>query len=90
MAKDKRYNTAKILIETSTIKTFLEIFETILKTVVATDLHMNNNQMNKRLSNSEEFTIREIKNLAELLGVKEITLIELILAHISKGKGRRQ
>lgn len=88
MEKDKRYTTVKVLIETGTIKSFPEIFETIPKTVVASDLRVNYTHLTKRLNNSEEFTLKELATLADLIGIDSLILIGMVLKYMKK-KGKK-
>jgi len=77
-----------VLIETGTIKEFTDIFETIPKSVVAKDLRVNYTHLTKRINNSEEFTLRELTTLADLIGIDSLILIGLVVAHMKK-KGNK-
>jgi len=66
--KDPRYLSLKYLIKKGDITTFKEIFDHIPYTVVAHDLHTNNNRMKKMIANPGLFHLGEVYQMAELIG----------------------
>lgn len=91
MAKDKRYNTVKNLISAGYIKTFMEIFDTVPKSVIAADLGFNNDRINNLMANVERFIVKDLFKLASLIEVEEIEIMKLICnQHVADKKGRRK
>jgi len=94
MSKDRRYITVKNLIAAGYIKTFREIFETIPKTVVASDLGMNNIRFSSLIDNVERFKFRDIFHIASLFETDELVFLNLIhqqhLIDQKKGKGKNR
>ncbi len=78
MAKDKRYNTVKILIEGGHVPMFRDIFEHIAKTQVAADMGIHFNKMNRIIDNADLLTCKEIFILSGLIGIDAKTLFELV------------
>lgn len=78
MAKDKRYNTVKNLITGGYIKTFIEIFDTIPKSVVAQDLGFNSVRMTNLMNNVDRFILKDVIKLADLLEVDAMEVLKLI------------
>ena len=78
MERDRRYKIIANLITTGKLNNFREIFETLKKTVVKTDMGMHHDTFSKRLKHPESFTLKEMIHLASLIGVSHMTLIELI------------
>ena len=68
MRNDPRYLSLKYLIKKGDITTFKEIFYHIPYTVVANDLHTNNNRMKRLIENPEQFSLEELYILADLIG----------------------
>lgn len=78
MAKDKRYNTVKILIEGGHIPMFRNIFEHIAKTQVAADMGIHFNRFNKIIENADLLTGKEIFIFSGFIGIDAKVLFELI------------
>lgn len=78
MPKDKRYNTVKNLIAGGYIKTFVEIFDTLPKSVIAADLGFNNERINKLLVNVDRFIVKDLFKLASLIEADEMEIMKLI------------
>lgn len=76
--KDPRYKTVNILINAGAIKSFKEIFVHLPKTVVAKDLHMNNNRMSRLIEEPKDFTFKDIATIAKLAGIDFMTLAGMI------------
>jgi hypothetical protein len=90
MAKDKRYNTAKKLIEMGAMKSISEILDVIPKTVIGLDMRMHHDTFKRLLSNPGNFTLNQIFQLASLIGVDKMTMLNLILQEISLGDSKRK
>lgn len=78
MVKDRRYTTVKNLIEGGYIKSFLDIFDTIPKSVVARDLGMNNIRFTKLMNNVDLFWVRDLYKLAFYLEVDGMVVLQLV------------
>lgn len=66
-AKDPRYITVKFFLKKGHITTFRDIFKYIPYTVVANDLHTNNNRMKRLIEDPGLFHLYEIYKLADLI-----------------------
>ena len=86
MAKDIRYKTVKILIETGHVTTFREIFDHIPKTMVATDLGIHFNRMTKMVSSVNEIKVKDIFLFSGHFEVDAKVLFELIYNQRSSKK----
>jgi hypothetical protein len=78
MAKDRRYNTVKNLIVGGYIKNFIEIFDTLPKSVVAHDLGFNNVRMTNLINNVDRFMMKDLLKLASLIEVDGMEIIRLV------------
>jgi hypothetical protein len=76
--KDPRYKVINIMIKAGAIKSFKEIFTHLPKTVVAKDLHMNNNRMTNLIEDPKDFRFAEIATIAKLVGIDFMTLAGMI------------
>lgn len=77
--KDERYKMVRIVMEsTEGFKSFKEIFKLLPKSVVAKDMHMNNNRMQNLIDNPGDFTFNEIQEMAGLIGCKYDQLRDLV------------
>lgn len=81
--KDVRYKTVRIVMAAAEIKTFKDIFKIIPKSIVAKDMHTNNNRMERLINNPDGFTLAEINVLAKLFGCEYNKLRDLV----EKGAG---
>lgn len=81
--KDVRYKTVRIVMDAAEIKAFKEIFKIIPKSVVAKDMHMNNNRMQSLIDSPGGFTFAEIDVMAKLFGCDYKKLRDLV----EKGAG---
>lgn len=86
--KDRRYALIKIMIDAkkSPIKIFKDIFKNLPKSVLARDLHTNNNRMQGLIDNPLGFTLEEIDRIAGLIGCDPDKLVKLIRKQV-RGKG---
>ena len=90
MAKDKRYNTAKKLIEMGAMTGISEILDVIPKTVIGQDMGMHNETFNKLIRNPGNFTLNQIFQLAALIGVDKMIMVDLILKDLSARDNKRK
>jgi hypothetical protein len=90
MAKDRRYNAVKSMMEVNNISNFKEIFDIIPKTLVSKDMGMNYQTFTRKVEGPDQFTIRELISLSELFEVLPDALFRRILSDIpvSKKKGK--
>jgi hypothetical protein len=86
MAKDRRYSTVKVLIETGNIKSFREIFDHIPKSVVYSDLGMNYTRFAKLIDSPALFTLQELITLAGFFGIDSRKMIDLAYTQHITGK----
>lgn len=85
--KDPRYKVVQIMIQEGAVKTFKDIFKYIPKTVVAKELHKNNNRMGEMIDIPTQFTFAEVVTLAELIEVDFAVIAGLIVKKkIAKGQ----
>lgn len=94
--KDERYKMVRIVMEsTEGFKAFKEIFRLLPKSVLAKDMHMNNNRMQSLIDNPGNFTYNEVNEMAGLIGCKYDHLRDLIekaagLATVKNSKAKQQ
>lgn len=86
MAKDKRYTTVKNLITGGYIKSFSEIWETLPKTIVARDLKKHHQTFSKLISSPEKIKFEEALEIAALIDIDGIQIINLIYSEIDPNK----
>lgn len=89
MAKDKRYSTVKILIETGNVTTFADIFDHIPKTTVAADLGIHFNRMTRMIGNVNEIKTGDIFLLSTHFGIDAKVMFDLIYNQHHKKPGTR-
>jgi hypothetical protein len=91
MAKDRRYNTVKNLIVGGYIKNFIEIFDTLPKSVVANDLGFNNVRMTNLINNVDRFMMKDLLKLASLIEVDGMEIIRLVYnQYVLDNKNKRK
>ncbi|MET3875980.1 hypothetical protein [Chitinophaga sp. OAE865] len=83
MAKDKRYNAIKELIERGGITDFNKIFDIMPPSTMARHMGINYNNFTKRQADCGRFTVKEIMKMAELIGVED-TIIAVLLINATK------
>jgi len=76
--KDHRSKVIKIMINAKGIKNFQDIFKVLPRSVVAGDMHTNNNRFYRLVLNPGEFTFNEVRQMAKLIGCKYEQLRELV------------
>lgn len=86
MAKDPRYERAKILLNAGNIKSFAELFDVIPMSIVAKDIGKHNMRFAAMIENRDRFTIKELRKLARLF---EMEPLELIAIALKPEPGRR-
>jgi hypothetical protein len=84
--KDPRYKAAKVLIGAKHIKTFKEIFDHIPKSVIAKELHTNNNRMSEVIEDAAHLRVGEVAKIAKLIGVPFMVIAGLVDAGLKNGK----
>lgn len=78
MLRDKRYNTARVLIEGGHVTIFVQLFDIIPLSVVAVDSGSNYVRFKRLVNNPSRFKLRDIFILAQLFNIPELTMITLI------------
>src|SRR5690349_13771805 len=79
MAKDHRYRTVRVMLNArGGIKSFKEIFKILPRSVMAQNMHTNNNRFYRLVLNPGDFTINEIRQMARLIGCKYEKLRDLV------------
>jgi hypothetical protein len=68
-----------MFIEQGEIKTILQIFDYIPKSVVSTELKTNNNRFTKLIKDPLEFKLIELSKIAKAIGVDTKVLVDLAL-----------
>lgn len=84
--KDNRYKAVKSLIESNSLKKLLDIFDIVGILVVRVELKMNYNTLQRRVTNPELLTLKDVKALAELFDVDPTLIFNLALAGMKKTK----
>lgn len=90
MTKDKRYKSVNSLISGGYVKTLIEIFDTIPKSVVAKDLGVSLDRFTKMINDVERFGIRNLFRMAQLIEVDEIMILNLIYHQYQADKKARR
>lgn len=92
MANDPRYSTIRDLILKGYLKSLQEIFEKelISRSKVARDLGLNPTRFSNNLLHPERFTLKDLYNLAELVDVDGIQILQLVDADYVKNKKPRK
>ncbi|WEK34159.1 MAG: hypothetical protein P0Y53_16850 [Candidatus Pseudobacter hemicellulosilyticus] len=84
--KDKRYQTVKMYIDAGAIKSFQDIFDILPKSILSRDLRLNYSRLVKRVHNPNLFTLREIRQMAELIEVDGLVVYRLIDSFFKRKK----
>lgn len=90
MAKDKRYKTVKHLIESGHITEFREIFDTIPKTIVATDMGTNYKRLLRLVENVDQFKVADLYSLAGMFEVDRLVFMKLVIRQSETEGGKRK
>ena len=78
MNKDERYEIVKDMIEAGKVTEFRQIFKYVPKTVLAHDLSTNTTRMTRMIDDVQEFSVKEIFIIAELIEVDHSVIYRLI------------
>jgi hypothetical protein len=78
MTKDRRYTTVKNLISGGYLKTFIEIFDTIPKSVIAKDLGISLDRFTAMMNDVERFSVRNLLLIADLLEIDGKLVLDLV------------
>jgi len=76
--KDLRFELIKIMIETERIKTFPQIFRYMPRHTMAKYLHIGPKRLKIRVSDTSTYTFGELSLPAELIGVNNIIILNMI------------
>lgn len=87
MTRDNRYNVVRILLEKGEIKTIIQIFQYIPKSVVSQELRTNNNRFSLLVKDPHRFKIKELVKIADAIGIEPEVLV-LMALHGQKRKAR--
>lgn len=90
MENDARYKAVKILIESGYIDNFVGIFSYLPKSVLGSDIGINNNRLTRLIGRPEQFSIQELNSIAALMGVEPLKIINLIYSQIEINKNNRK
>jgi hypothetical protein len=89
MAKDKRYTVAKNLIETGAIKTVRDLLEVMDKKAIYKDV-MSPVRFDTLIADPAQFRFSDAYRIAEIIGVEERLVIDLIHAEYLSRKRKRK
>jgi len=90
MPKEKRYRAAKNQIEGGYIKTLTDLLDVLDKTPLSKDIHTSAVRFNKLILNPALFTFQDAYNIAEIIGVDEKLILEIIHSEwVSRKKKKR-
>jgi len=88
MEKEKAYKTIKRLLESGSIEDLDEIVNIVGKTNLTNTIGMHYDTFRKRLKHPEDFSIRHIQRLANLIDVDPRLVANLIFDKIEKKNKR--
>ena len=80
--RDIRYDHIKSIWKAGDLDSFSKIFTIIPKTTVSEDLGLSYGRFERKLRNPDLFTIREIRDLSELIDLDFRDLVNLILTEV--------
>ena len=78
MERDKRYDTVKKLLLKGQIDSFSEMADIVTPTKIRTDLGLSYKSIKARIANPENFTMKEVLLLAQLIGCHPRLVTDLI------------
>ena len=90
MVKDRRYNTARKLINANALSSFSELLDTIPKTTLARDLGMHHQTFEKLLNDPLQFRFHHAVAIATLIEVEEKKIVDLIYFEIRGNRKNRK
>lgn len=79
MIKDNRYNVVRILLEKGEIKTIVQIFQYIPKSVVSKEIKTNNNRFTRLIKDPQRFKLSELTKIAGAIGIESEVLVLMAL-----------
>lgn len=82
--KDKRYNALKAYIDSGGIKSFVEVFDIVPKSVFVRDTGINYVRLMNKINTPEKFTVKDIMLLSELIGVDSRKIYDLVASAVPK------
>jgi hypothetical protein len=82
MEKDPRYDALKILIEAGYVSNFKEIFDHLPKSILGSDLSINNNRITRLIAHPDQFSVKELSTIASLIGIEPMLIIKLVFAQL--------
>jgi predicted phosphatase len=91
MAKGSGYEALKILIDAGNITEFRQIFRHVNRTKVAEDLGIHYRLFKTMVEKVDEFALKHLFTLADLIGVDDQTVLQLVYAqHEADKKAKRK
>lgn len=85
-SKDARYLIIKPMLLDGNIQTFLDIFQFIPPSIVASDLGKRGPRFTELMNGLEDFTLKELLTLARLFRLTRAEMFQLIDNQLSKRK----
>ena len=79
--RDHRYRVVKVMLQANKLESLEEMVKIIPRTIIAKDLHINNNMIEGYIKNPGKFKIDHIMELADLLRYDH----KKVYAFITKG-----
>jgi hypothetical protein len=90
MPKAKGYTIAKKLIIAGQINNIRDLLEVVDKTPFSRDIQTSPERFNKLIANPSLFTMGDILNMAAVLGVEDLTMINIIYEELSSKRRKRK
>jgi hypothetical protein len=87
--KDKKYSALKAYIESGNIKSFTEIFDIVPKSIITKDTGINWTRLTNKISNPDKFSVKDIRIIAQLIGVDSRKLYDLIATAAEKAAKKK-
>ncbi len=87
--KDKRYNALKAYIDSGGIKSFVEVFDIVPKSVFVRDTGINYVRLMNKINNPEKFTVKDIILLSDKIGTDSRKIYDLIAMAVADKNTRR-
>lgn len=84
MAKKDDYKAIKVLIEGGHITEFRQIFDHTFRTTIANDLGIYYSRFKQMMDHIDRFSIRELYQLARLIGVEGKVMVQLAIEQVEK------
>lgn len=90
MPKDARYKAVKSLIEAGGVQKIKDLFLYIPRKTVYVDMGMNYTRFTRLINSPGKFTLQELHLMSQLFDVQHRAIIDLVLADMDGGKGKRK